>query len=318
MIRIDGVRHKLDAIDPNAALFMTRELEAVEAEIYRFKERELLYRRLIPVSNRDNPGAETITYRMYGAVGMAKVITDYSQDLPRADVYGTSVSQPVRSLGIAVGYNHQEIRAAMMAGVSLETEKAAAQRRGVHEKEHRLAFNGDAATGINGFLDNANIPTLAAGNGAGGTPDWASKTPDEIIADIRIACSTVPQPEQGRAQAGYRAVAQCPVRSDRRHPAQCEQRYDHFGVHPERKDLLRDLHGRAHVHRTGQCVCFRTCKDGMVVYEKNRENFELRIPMELTVYPMQERGLEMIVPGESRIGGVVVRYPLAFLFFTGI
>ena len=32
MIRIDGVRHKLDAIDPNAALFMTRELEAVEAE----------------------------------------------------------------------------------------------------------------------------------------------------------------------------------------------------------------------------------------------------------------------------------------------
>ena len=130
MIRIDGVRHKFDAIAPNAALFMARELESVEAEIYRFKERELKYRRLFPVSNRDNPGAEQITYRMYGHVGMAKIISDYSQDLPRADVYGTSVSQPVRSLGVSVGWSHQEIRTAMMNGVSLETEKAAAQRRG--------------------------------------------------------------------------------------------------------------------------------------------------------------------------------------------
>ncbi|MFZ1984531.1 MAG: hypothetical protein WAU91_08955 [Desulfatitalea sp.] len=40
--------------------------------------------------------------------------------------------------------------------------------------------------------------------------------------------------------------------------------------------------------------------------------------MELNLYPMQEKGLELIVPGESRFGGVVVRYPLAFLFFTGI
>ena len=58
--------------------------------------------------------------------------------------------------------------------------------------------------------------------------------------------------------------------------------------------------------------------DEAVVYEKTRENIELRIPMELTLDPMQEKGLELIVPGESRIGGIVVRYPLAFLFFTGI
>ena len=59
MIRLDAVRHVLDAIDQNAALFMTRELEALEAEIYRFKERELVYRALIPVSNRDNPGCRS-------------------------------------------------------------------------------------------------------------------------------------------------------------------------------------------------------------------------------------------------------------------
>jgi hypothetical protein len=317
MIRIDAVRHKLDAIDRNAALFMTRELEAVEAELYRFKERELKYRILIPVSNRDNPGAETITYRMYSHVGMAKIITDYSQDLPRADVYGQSVSQPVRSLGIAVGYNHQEIRAAMMAGISLETEKAAAQRRGTREAESRIAWTGDSATGIPGLLDNANIPVQAAPNGAGGTADWAGKTPDEIIADIRLACSTIRSQSKGvhnpdtclLPSEQYDLIAGTPrsTHSDVTILEFIMKEKSAFGL-----STVEPMYGELDNAFTGGT------EDGAVFYEKSKENLELRIPLELQVYPMQERGLELIVPGESRIGGVVVRYPLALLFFTGI
>jgi len=316
MIRLDAVRHVLDAIDPNAALFMERELESLEAEIYRFKERELKYRALIPISNRDNPGAEAITYRMYGAVGMAKVITDYSQDLPRADVYGTPHTQSVRSLGLAVGYNHQEIRAAMMAGISLETEKAAAQRRGVREKEHQIAFRGDATHGIVGFLDNPNIPTLAAPSGAGGI-DWASKTAAEILADIRLMVSTVREQSKGVHKpdtlllpaAQYEIIAGLP-RSDQSDTTILEYILGNpkaFGlttVEPMYMELTNAFTSGT--------------EDGAVCYERSRENIELRIPMELTTYPMQEKGLELIVPGESRIGGVVVRYPLAMLFFTGI
>lgn len=317
MIRIDAVRHRLDAIDPNAALFMARELEAVEAELYRFKERELKYRRLIPISNRDNPGAETITYRMYSHVGMAKIISDYSQDLPRADVYGKSVSQPVRSLGIAVGYNHQEIRAAMMAGISLETEKAAAQRRGTREAESRIAWNGDAASGIPGLLDNANVPTLGAPNGAGGTADWASKTPDEIIADIRLGCSTVRSQSKGVHNPNtlllpneqYDLIAGTPrnTQSDTTILEFIIKEKNSFGL-----EAVEPMYGELDNAFTSGT------EDGAVFYEKSRENLELRIPMELQTYPMQERGLELIVPGESRIGGVVVRYPLAILFLTGI
>ncbi len=317
MIRIDAVRVFLDAIDQNAALFTSRQLEAVEAEIYRFKERELKYRNLIPVSNRDNSGAETITYIMYERIGMAKIIADYSQDLPRADVYGKSYSHPVRSIGCAVGYSRQEIRAAMMAGVGLETEKAAAQRRSVRERESAIAWNGHAASGIPGFLSNTNIPTLAAGNGDAGTPDWASKTPDEIIKDFYLATSKVRTQSKGIHQADtallpnaqYDLIAGTP-RSDNSDKTILEfllSKSDKYGI-----KTIEPMYGEldnAFVSGT---------KDGMVLYEKSRENFELRVPMELTIYPAQEKGLEMIVPGESRIGGVVVRYPLAFLFFTGI
>jgi hypothetical protein len=307
----------LDAIDPNAALFMERELEAVEAEIYRFKERELKYRALIPVSNRDNPGAVTITYRMYGAVGMAKVITDYSQDLPRADIYGKSVTQSVRSLGLAVGFDRQEIRTAMMNGLSLETEKAVAQRRGIHEKEHQIAFKGDATHGIAGFLDNANIPTLAAPNGAGGFSAWSTKTAAEIMADIRSMPATVRSQSKGVHKPDtlllpspqYELIAGMP-RSDQSDTTILEYILENpkaFGlttVEPMYTEL------------TGAFTA--GTEDGAVCYERSRENLELRIPLELTTYPMQEKGLELIVPGESRIGGVVVRYPLACLFYTGI
>ena len=187
----------------------------------------------------------------------------------------------------------------------------------IHEKEHKLAFYGDAATGINGFLSNPNIPTLAASNGAGGTSDWASKTAAEIMADIRLMCSTVRKQSKGVHNPDtlllpsdqYDIIAGMP-RSDLSDTTILEHLMNNpkaFGL-TTIEPLYTEL-TNAFVSGTA---------DGAVVYERTKENIELRIPMELTLYPMQEQGLELIVPGESRIGGIVVRYPLAFLFFTGI
>lgn len=316
-IPLDGVRHTLDAIDPNAGMFMERQLEQIEASVYEFKQRELVYRELIPVSNRDNPGAETITYVMYGKVGMAKVIADYSKDLPRADVYGESTSLPVKSLGVSVGFSRQEIRAAMMAGVDLDSHKAAAQRRAIREKESQIAWSGDSATGLAGFLTNTNIPTLAAVNGTGGTSPWSAKTAAEILTDIRTACAKVRTQSKGVHQADvmllpadqYEIIAGMPMNSltDVTILDFISKPGNSFGL-KQVKPLYTELEN-AFVSGT---------KDGMVLYEKTPENLELRIPMELMLYPMQEKGLELEIPGESRIGGVVVRYPLACLFFTGI
>ncbi len=205
----------------------------------------------------------------------------------------------------------------MMAGISLENEKAAAQRRGLRETEHKIAFHGDAVNGIAGFLSNANIPTLGAPNGAGGTADWASKTAKEILADIWLMTSTVRSQSKGVHKADtlllpspqYDLIAGTP-RSDQSDTTILQHILDNpkgFGlttIEPMYTELTHAFTGGT--------------EDGAVIYEKSRENIELRIPMELMLYPMQEKGLELIVPGESRIGGVVVRYPLAFLFFTGI
>jgi hypothetical protein len=76
----------LARMDAGESAFLERQLESVEARIYEKKFRELKYRAFIPVSNRDGAGAQTITYYLYTKIGMAKVIANPSDDLPRSDV----------------------------------------------------------------------------------------------------------------------------------------------------------------------------------------------------------------------------------------
>lgn len=318
MIKLDtATAEKIDAITPNAGVYFARELESIESVVYKFLKKELKYRNLIPVSNRDNPGAESITYRMFDMVGAAVVIANYSSDLPRADILGKEFTQPVKGLGISFGWSTQDIRAASLANMPLETNKAASARRAIREKESNLTWNGDAETGIKGLLDNPNIPELAAPNGAAAASEWSTKTPDEIIADISAIVTKVRSQSKGIHEADtlllpidqYNIIANTP------RSATTDTTILEFVTKPGNTygltliDWLPDELINAFTGGT---------EDGAVCYERSADVLEQRIPLELILHAVQQQGLEFVVPGESRHGGVVVRYPLAMLFFTGI
>ena len=48
-------------------------------------------------------------------------------------------------------------------------------------------YVGFTKLGTTGLVNNAAVTAITAANGGGGTPDWASKTPDEILADVNGA-----------------------------------------------------------------------------------------------------------------------------------
>ena len=72
--------------DAGEGFFFERQLESVEKVFYEKKVRETKFRRLIPLTNRDGPGAQTITYYLYTKFGAAKIIANPTDDLPRVDV----------------------------------------------------------------------------------------------------------------------------------------------------------------------------------------------------------------------------------------
>ena len=118
--------------DANESMFFARQLESIKAQTYDVKRANLNALQLMPVSTDVPEGATTITYRQYDTVGMAKVIANYANDLPRADVTGKEFTSNIRSIGNAFGYNTQEIRSAIFAGVNLPARKAMAATRAHH------------------------------------------------------------------------------------------------------------------------------------------------------------------------------------------
>ena len=179
-------------LDANESVFFARQLEYVKAQTYDIKKVALSALSLMPVDTSIPEGATTHTYRQYDTVGMAKIIANYANDLPRADVTGKEFTFPIRSIGNAYGYNVQEIRSAQFAGINLTTRKASAAQRAHNEKINQLAFFGDADNNLPGLVSNANIPevTLAA-DGTGSSKAFSAKTSDKIVRDINSLINKV-------------------------------------------------------------------------------------------------------------------------------
>lgn len=133
-----------DASD--ASVFFARELDYVKSQSYDVEYPEFTALKLFPVSSEINPGAETVTYYSYDKTGMAKIISNYATDLPRADVKGKPTTAIIKSLGDSYGYSIQEMRASAMAGKSLDARKAESARYQIDYLNNKIAWNGDAET----------------------------------------------------------------------------------------------------------------------------------------------------------------------------
>ena len=295
--------------DAGESLFLERQLEAVESRLYEKKLRELKYREYIPVTGIAGAGAAVITYYLYTKVGMAKIIANPADDLPRSDAYAQRFTQDVHNEGTSFGYSTRDLRQAVFANVPLDTMKADAARRGIHELENSIAWNGDADHGMIGFLANPNIPTVQAPlDATAATRNWSGKTADEIIADIQLMVSGIMEATNG-IHAGnvlllpiaqYNIIALKPRASfsDMTILEFITKEGNSFGL--AKVDWLVELTA-AGTGGSAMALC----------YELNDEVVQMHIPMEMQMLPPQARNMEFVIPVEAEIGGVVVRYPLA-------
>lgn len=300
-------------LDANESVFFARQLEAIRAQTYDVKRVNLNALTLIPVDTSTPEGATTVTYRQFDSVGMAKVIGAYANDLPRADVMGKEFTNPIRTLAIAYGYNTQEIRSALFAGVPLTARKAAAAARAHAEKMNQLAFAGDAEHGLPGLLTNTNIPevTLLA-DGTGSSKTFATKTAEKIVRDINSLINKVMTQSKGihRATEVWMPVEQYALIATTQNSVASDTTILSFlqQVHPgvSFKQVV-ELDGAG-----------ASGADRMYAIENNMDNWSLNVPMMMKTYAPQQQGLEFVVPMESRFGGVIVTYPLALSFADGI
>lgn len=301
-------------LDSGESIFFERQLEHVKAKSYDVLYPELKARSLIPVSSEAGPGAETIKYEQFDAVGMAKIIASYSDDIPRADIKGKEFVAVIRGLAASYGYSLQDIRAAKMAGKNLEQRKANAAKRAILQKENSIAFFGDEQHGLLGLVNHPNISecTLPA-DGTGATTTWSTKTAAQIVRDLNKLANfiventkTVEKPNTLLLPVEkYNYIATTPM-GDNADKTILKYFLDN-------SPYIKEVEGINELKGAGAAGA-----DRAIAYDKNPDKLTLEIPQDFEQLELEQRNLEYVTPCHSRCGGVIIYYPLSVAFADGI
>lgn len=287
-----------------SSLFFARQLDYVKATVYARKFPAMNADTLVPDSTDMPEWAETITTYSYDQVGMAKIIANYADDLPRSDVRGTLRMVGVKTLGDSYGYNINEITASRATGAGLDVRKADAARRAVDLKIATIKMVGDPDYGLYGLFTFPGFPeTILPFPGP-----WDVLTGDQIYANLNALSYSYMNQARGTHSANLLALAPTAFFS-----AQTK----FFGAPTTAPitamDLWKSQNPGITVANVIECQgASPTGQDVALLYENNVANFSHEFVMAFKQLPPEARNLEFVINCMARSGGVNVYYPLAF------
>jgi hypothetical protein len=300
--------------DAGETVFFARQLEYVRAKTYDVERPALSAWTLFPIDTSVPAGAKTITWRQWDAVGVAKIITSYADDLPHAGIKAMETTSPIKSIGNSYGYDVQEIRHAQLAQVPLDAKLAMAARKANEQLVNRLAWFGDTTTGLPGFLSNTNIPAyVLPADGTGSSKLFSTKTPDQIIRDLNATANLVFTQTNGihRANELWMPLAQYAyISSTPRSTLSDTTILDFFLANNpfiQRVIPVLELTGAG-----------TAGADMMIAAENSEENYQMNLPLMFMQHAPQPKNLYFEIPCESRFGGVTIERPFAFVSTQGL
>lgn len=120
--------------------------------------------------------------------------------LPRVNVDIAKIVNPLTLWAEEIAYTVPELMSAQQTGRPIDAQMLAGLNLKHQMDTDQLVYIGDSSISATGLLNAATITNTGnVANGAGGTPQWVNKTPDEIKADINELLVSV------WAASGYKA-----------------------------------------------------------------------------------------------------------------
>lgn len=259
------------------------------------------YAKYIPVNNNINAvvGTSHSLARKQG-VGEGKAYSGTGTDIPLAEVIYDEVSLPTKIGTIGYQFSIHEIATAMAMGISLEADKIAAAQMGFERHMSKVAWVGEASTGVKGFYNQDGVAVDAR------TIDFATAPvatildlfntiiyddADAAAFDDDVSINTLVLPT-----SVARTLAGRTVSSTNETPL---------------IKYIRENNEAALEGRTIEITANRRGKgmgtagaDRIVSYNRDPNCIEMRIPQELSFEPAQPKGLDVFVPGSYIYQGV--------------
>ena len=206
-----------------------------------------------------------------------------------------------------------------MAGKSLDTRKAESARYAIDRTTNVIAFAGDKKHNLMGMLsEDNNIPlyTLSEVEVDGEKhTEFQYKTAAQILDDINgmFAYQAKITKNVERADTLMLPASVFIDISTRQVP---NTGYTVKKFLLENAPYLKDIVAAPELEADAE----ETNPYGsglMLLYTNSADKFSLEIPMAFYQYPLQNRNLEVVVPCEERVAGIIMYYPLSALIAVG-
>ena len=307
----------------SAAGFVTPQFYNIERTIYEVKYPSFDYASLVPTITEGNEWARGTLFYSMDSAGQAEWIAGGGFDMPYADVQKSQFTQGFHMAGIGYEWNLEEVNVAASEGINMGDAKARAARRIAQQKLWTIAMTGDPQKNMTGLINSDSLGVPAAdveANGSGSVTFWASKTPDQILADINAGLTGI-----------YTATSETELADTVLLPTAI---YQDLASRPRSSTgdttiLSYLLANNVYTAETGRPLMVRGLRvlddadpggDGrMVVFRRDPEVLRFHLPMpHRFLPPWQKSSMTWEVAGIMRTGGLEIRLPKAISYLDGI
>lgn len=308
--------HRLDA---NETTVLEKQLEYMRARTADIERPEYKARMLVPITSEVDPGAETWAYAQWDRVGMAKIVANYADDIPKVATFAKKFVQVVETIALGYGWSWLDLQRTARAGVPLRTRLASAVRDGFEARIETIAAIGIEETGATGLLNNANVPAISAtppATGSDATWDGGDKTPLEVVDDLLLMENTIITNTKGVRTADTLVL---PL-SKLNYIAQ-KSIYAAAPSNPMDTILSVFLAKSRSITNVEFWHFADTADDGdplACMYRRDPSVVHMELPLEQQELPPQAKNLSLEINSVGRIGGVAWEYPLAGVYMAGI
>ena len=295
---LSGGTLKLDA---NETIALAKDLEHRKAQSYDViyaNNKEMMF---VDIDTSAPEGAETISYQQWDMAGMAKVITNYADDLPSVATFMKEFSSPVKTVGAQYDYSIADLMRSAQSGASLPERKSRIARRVVENQVVKMLSEGHDQ--VKGLINHPNIPVTTLPN----TGVWSGLTADQMLENLHFLADQIETTTKETFLANRLLMAPRPFNTIRSTPVDSTNRTMVLQQFQADRGIRAEKWHRLEGAGAGAI-------DRVLMYNDSPEVITFNLPLPYRELPTQAKGLALITPVLARVGALEVHYPLAMTY----
>lgn len=274
----------------------------------------------VPMQSVSNRWIKWFEHKTITGLGMAKLISDQTDELPPMAIAVESDAVQVFSYGCSYSYSIEELNQFLMEGIQLNTEESELAKEKCDDKVDEVILHGDAETGNKGFFTNDNVPSVVLpANAANTSTKFADKTYDECVKTIRAMLDQYKANNKGRngkltipgkltlilPTAAKNALAD--KTNSYTNKSWYETLKEHFA------DEIGEWFGSAELEGLGA-----NSTDRAILYRRDPKYLAAIVPMAFYAEEPERKAFKWRVPCMCRTAGTVIKYIKSVLYADGV